>query len=122
MTTCRDFILHKIPLVSKVYKTSQEVIKTIFMSNTNSFKQVVMVSFPLNGAYCIGMISNSAPKQCSDAAGDEMVSVFVPTTPNPTSGYLLMYRKKDVVYLDMKVEDAVKFIISCGVIQPTSII
>ena len=116
-----DSILHKIPVVSKVYKTSQDIIKTLFISKTESFKQVVMVPFPLTGAYCIGMISSDAPEECSKEVKSDMVSVFVPTTPNPTSGYLLMYRKEDVAYLDMKVEDAIKFIISCGMIQPGSL-
>lgn len=116
-----DFILHKIPLVNKVYKTSQEVIKTIFASNAQSFKKVVMVPFPLNKAFCIGLVSSTAPKECKESANENLVSVFVPTTPNPTSGYLLMYREEDIIYLDMKVEDAIKLIISCGVIHPSSL-
>ncbi|MCB1136332.1 MAG: DUF502 domain-containing protein, partial [Chlamydiia bacterium] len=115
-----DYLLHRIPLINTIYKTTQDVIQTIFASQTQSFKQVVMVPFPEEGVYCLGLVTRAAPQMCSDIKQRELVSVFVPTTPNPTSGYLLMYSKKDITYLDMKVEDAIKFIISCGVIHPGS--
>lgn len=112
-----DYILHRIPLVKTVYKASQQVIKTIFGASSQSFKQVVMVKFPTEGAYCIGLISGGAPGICSKTLESPLVSVFVPTTPNPTSGFLMMYKEEDLIYLDMKVEDAFKYIISCGVIS-----
>lgn len=112
-----DYILHRIPIIKTVYKTSQQVIKTIFGSTSQSFKQVVMVKFPSEGAYCIGLISSQAPSVCTKTLGSSLVTVFVPTTPNPTSGFLMMYREEEVIYLDMKVEDAFKYIISCGVIS-----
>jgi uncharacterized membrane protein len=113
-----DTILHKIPLVNKVYKTSQEIIKTLFASDKNSFKQVVMVPFGHSGTYVIGLISRESPKVCSEHAGATLYSVLVPTTPNPTTGFLLMYKREDMVFLDMKPEDAIKYIVSCGVITP----
>ena len=114
-----DKILHKIPIVNKVYKTSQEIIKTIFVTDKNSFKQVVMVPFPKEGSYSIGLISRTAPEACQKAINQEdLISVFVPTTPNPTTGFLLLFKKEDLIYLDMKTEEAVKYIVSCGVIIP----
>lgn len=113
-----DYVLHRIPFINKLYKTSQDIIRTLFLSQTNSFKQVVMVPFPAKNNFCIGLVTREAPPICQEAAGADLVSVFVPTTPNPTSGYLLMFEKKDLHYLDMKTEDAIKFIISCGVIYP----
>jgi uncharacterized membrane protein len=112
-----DYILHRIPIIKTVYKASQQVIKTIFGSTSQSFKQVVMVKFPAEGAYCIGLISSQAPAVCAKTLGRPLITVFVPTTPNPTSGFLMMYREEEVIYLDMKVEDAFKYIISCGVIS-----
>lgn len=111
-----DYILHRIPIIKTVYKATQQVIKTIFGSSSRSFKQVVMVPFPTQGAYCIGLVSSPAPVLCEKTVGVPLVTVFVPTTPNPTSGFLMMYREEEVIYLDMKIEDAFKYIISCGVI------
>ncbi|MCB1084867.1 MAG: DUF502 domain-containing protein [Chlamydiia bacterium] len=113
-----DKVLHRIPLVNKVYMTTQEIIKTIFVTDKNSFKQVVMVPFPKDGAYVIGLVSRESPKMCSEKAGGELLSVFVPTTPNPTSGYLLMYKKEEIIPLDLRPEQAIKYIVSCGVITP----
>ncbi|MFN0064992.1 MAG: DUF502 domain-containing protein [Chlamydiales bacterium] len=111
-----DYLLHRIPIIKTVYKATQQVIRTIFGSSSRSFKQVVMVPFPTHGAYCIGLISSPAPAYCSEAIESNLISVFVPTTPNPTSGYLIMYREEEVINIDMKVEEAFKYIISCGVI------
>jgi len=113
-----DKILHRIPLVNKVYKTSQEIITTLFTSDKNSFKQVVMVAFPKDGVFVLGLISRESPKMCSDIAGETLYSVLIPTTPNPTTGYLLMYRESDIIFLEMKPEEAIKYIVSCGVITP----
>jgi uncharacterized membrane protein len=112
-----DYLLHRIPIIKTVYKASQQVIKTIFGSTSQSFKQVVMVKFPGDSSYCIGLISGQAPNVCAKTAGNPLITVFVPTTPNPTSGFLMMYKENEVIYLDMKVEDAFKYIISCGVIS-----
>ena len=113
-----DKILHRIPLVNKVYKTTQEIIKTIFVTDKSAFKQVVMVPFPKPGTYVMGLVSRESPKICSDQAGSELFSVLVPTTPNPTTGFLLMYKKEDMIFLDLKPEHAIKYIVSCGVITP----
>ena len=92
------------------------MIKTIFGSTSQSFKQVVMVKFPTKESYSIGLISGQAPPFCTKTSGIGLITVFVPTTPNPTSGFLMMFREEDVIYLDMKGEEAFKYIISCGVI------
>jgi uncharacterized membrane protein len=113
-----DKILHKIPLVNKVYKTTQEIVKTLFITDKNSFKQVVMVPFPSKGLYSLGLVSRKAPDTCLDAAKKDLISVFVPTTPNPTTGFLLLFKREDLIYLDMKTEEAVKYVVSCGVIVP----
>lgn len=108
-----DWTMHKIPLVRTIYKASQDVIKTLFTTNNNAFKQVVLIPFPYPGTYSIGFITQE------DAAIDKeetKIAVFMPTAPNPTSGLLMLFDKKDVIYIDMKVEDAFKYVVSCGVI------
>jgi uncharacterized membrane protein len=111
------FLIH-IPLVNKIYKTSKDIVKSLFSPKTSSFKQVVLLPFPYRGSYCVGLIARNAPNACSRAEHETLISVFVPTTPNPTTGFLVMCHKSELVYLDMKSEEAVKYIVSCGVIQP----
>lgn len=113
-----DQLLYKIPLVNKVYKTSKEIVKSLFGSKAGTFQQVVMIPFPYHGCYCIGLISREAPQTCSKSEKEELVSVFIPTTPNPTAGFLVMSPKSELIYLDMKNEEAIKYIVSCAVIQP----
>lgn len=117
LLTLYDYVLHRIPIIKTVYKATQQVIQTIFGSTSRSFKQVVMVPFPGADSFCIGLVSNLAPPLCQNAIGSPLITVFVPTTPNPTSGFLMMYREDKVIYIDMKIEDAFKYIISCGVIS-----
>lgn len=104
-----DYIIHKIPFISSVYRTFKDVISTLFNADTKSFKQVVLVKFPNKDTSSIGFVTNE---------NEDRVTVFIPTAPNPTSGFTMMYPREDVVFLDMKVEEAFKYVISCGVIQP----
>jgi uncharacterized membrane protein len=113
-----DKVLHRIPIINTVYKTSQDIIKTLFVSDKNSFKQVVMVPFPRPGVYAIGLIARESPLICSQTAKESLTSVLIPTTPNPTTGFLLMFKKEELIPVDMKPEEAIKYIVSCGVILP----
>lgn len=112
-----DWLIHRIPLISTVYKASQDVINTVFTSKTKSFKQVVVVKFPNPHTTSVGLLTQDSIKGLGNE-NDEFAAVFVPTTPNPTSGFLILYPRKDLVYIDMKVEDAFKYVISCGVLSP----
>lgn len=109
-----DYVMHRIPFVSTIYKASQDVIKTVFASKSKSFKQVVLVPFPNPDTYSIGLVTSENLQPLSNSL--QLTSVFVPTTPNPTSGFLMLYDEKDLIYLDMKVEDAFKYVISIGMI------
>lgn len=113
-----DRIIGKIPIVNKVYKTSKEIVQSLFGSKEKSFTQVVLLPFPYVGAYCIGLIAKTAPQTCSDAEKSELVSVFIPTTPNPSTGYLVMCKRSELINLNMKTDEAIKYVVSCGVIQP----
>lgn len=111
-----ELLFKKIPFVRSIYKTSKDVIHTIFTSKEKSFKQVVLVRFPNQSTYSIGFLTREDIPSLRETIYQDIVTVFVPTTPNPTSGFLVMYKKQDLVYLDMKVEDAFKYIISCGLV------
>lgn len=113
-----NYILHHIPLVNKIYKLSQEIIKPFFSSQSQSFKKVVLVPFPSQESYCLGFLTEKSPAYCKTEEGESLLSIFIPTSPNPMSGYLVMYKPEQVRELSMSTEDAVKFIISCGVIYP----
>lgn len=113
-----DRILHRVPIVNTVYKTTQDIIKTLFVSDKNTFKQVVMVPFPRPDVFVLGLIVRESPSICTHAVGEDLISVLVPTTPNPTTGFLLMFKRSDIIHVDMKPEDAIKYIVSCGVIVP----
>lgn len=109
-----DAILHKIPVISSVYKTSQELIGTILSTDAKAFKQVVLIPFPHEASYSVGLVTRDEP------IFNGRISVFIPTTPNPTSGYLIMYEKEKVIPIDMTVEEALRFVVSCGVLyEPT---
>ncbi|PIS02963.1 MAG: hypothetical protein COT85_02735 [Chlamydiae bacterium CG10_big_fil_rev_8_21_14_0_10_42_34] len=113
-----DAILIKIPLVNKVYKTSKEIVSALFGAKEKSFKQVVLLPFPYQGSYCIGLITRDAPHTCSEAEKSELLSVFIPTTPNPSTGFLVMSNRSELINLDMSTEEAIKYVVSCAVIQP----
>jgi len=114
-----DKIISRIPLVNKVYKTSKEIVQSLFSSASNSFKQVVLIPFPYKGAYCLGLVAQQSPASCTGPINQKMVSVFIPTAPNPMTGFLIMIPKEELIYLDMKSEEAMKYVVSCAVIKPT---
>jgi uncharacterized membrane protein len=109
-----DKILQSIPFVSKIYKTSKELIHSLFGENKSPFNQVVLVPFPYPGAYCIGLLTAPAP------LGENKTSVFIPTVPNPATGYLVVSDRDQLIYLNISSEEAIKYVLSCGVIQPGS--
>jgi uncharacterized membrane protein len=111
-----EYIVKRIPLVNTIYRTCQDVIRTIFSSKAKSFKQVVLAPFPNPEVYTMGFITQESLPGL--AHHPESVAVFIPTAPNPTSGFLMMFNASDLLYLDMKIEDAFKTIISCGVVYP----
>lgn len=114
-------IMGRIPLVNKIYKTTKEIIKTFFSNNSQSFKKVVLVPFPSSNTYCVGLVSREAPPLLEQELNEKLVSVFIPTTPNPTSGFILLFRTSDIIELPIRTEDALKFIVSCGVIHPDAL-
>lgn len=112
-----EYVFHRIPIVRSIYKTSKDVINTIFTDTTKSFKQVVLVPFPNENTYSMGLVTREDIEDLTEKQKGKFIAVFVPTTPNPTSGFLMMFNPDDVIFLDMKVEEAFKYIISCGVIM-----
>ena len=107
----------KLPFVGGVYKTFKEASDVILTKRPNDFKSIVLVEFPKAGSYAIGFTTASNMTEISEKVGREVINVYVPTTPNPTSGFLIMVPKDEAVYLDMSAEEAFKLILSGGLTQ-----
>lgn len=117
LVTWSEAILDKIPLVRSIYNATKQVIQTLFASNSQAFRKVLLVEYPRKGMWSIAFQTGVAPIEATHHTGVEMVSVFIPTTPNPTSGFLMMVPKSDTVEMEMGTEAALKLIISLGVMQ-----
>ncbi|MFV0626932.1 MAG: DUF502 domain-containing protein [Alphaproteobacteria bacterium] len=113
-----EWLVFKMPLISSVYSLLKQVFETFLSNKNNSFKQVVLFEYPRKGIWIYGFLSGENKSKVAETSGEEMLNIYVPTTPNPTSGFLVFVPKKDVTYVDMPVDDALKFIISCGVVMP----
>ena len=114
-----ESVLNRIPFVRVIYKTFQDVTKTVFTNKTSAFKKVVLAPYPSKNSYTVGFITQENISSFDPT--QELVAVFIPTTPNPTSGFLMMFPPKDLVHLDMSIEDAFKYIVSCGVVYTPKI-
>ena len=112
-----DNILNKIPILRTIYSAFSQMLDTFTKSKTNK-KNVVLVEYPRKGTWAVGFATNKNTGEIKNKIGQEVVNVFVPTTPNPTSGFLLMFPKEDVIYLDITFEQASKFIVSAGSTNP----
>lgn len=110
-----DFIIHRIPVVNKIYKAMKDIVSTLFDSTETNFSQVVLVPFPHSNGLALGMIVKDKLPEGSDREYADLLSVFVPATPNPTMGFVLLYKREEVQFIDMSVESALKCIVSCGV-------
>ncbi len=111
-----DSAISRIPLAGNVYKAIKQITET-FSSADSTYQKVVLIEYPRKGIYAIGFMTGETKGEIKDKKG-EMVNVFVPTTPNPTSGFLLFFEKSDVLELDMSVEDAIKLVVSAGMVVP----
>ena len=111
-------ILTRLPLVSLVYNTVKQLVDTFSQQQKAVFQEVVMIEYPRKGIYAIGFLTNQAKGEVQSLTGENLVNVFVPTTPNPTSGFLLMLPKKEVIPMQMSIGDGMKTIISGGAVTP----
>jgi len=113
-----EAVLNRIPLVRSIYSSVKQISTTILDSRGKSFRKVVMLQYPRKGIWSIGFLTNENVSTDIEGIDEELVAVFVPTTPNPTSGFIIMAPREDITELDLTVEEGFKFIISMGVIVP----
>lgn len=113
-----EWIVYKMPLISSVYSLLKQVFQTFLSNKNNAFSKVVLLEYPRKGIWILGFVSSETQGEVKDKLGREMLNIFIPTTPNPTSGFLIFVSKEDTVSLDMSVEEGIKFVISGGLVSP----
>jgi len=113
-----DKLLSRIPVVNSVYKAVKQVSDTLFAPNGNAFRKALLIQYPRQGLWTIAFLTGAPGGDIRNHLPGDFVSVYVPTTPNPTSGFFLMLPRQDVVELDMSIDEALKYIISMGVVAP----
>ncbi|RUR12955.1 DUF502 domain-containing protein [Legionella sp. km772] len=112
-----ESILSRIPLVRSIYNAVKQVINTVLSSNGDAFRKVLLIEYPRKGLWSLAFQTGAATQEINIHTQEEMISLFIPTTPNPTSGFLMMIPRKDAIELNMSIDEALKFIISLGVMQ-----
>ena len=113
-----EWIVYKVPFISSVYSLLKQIFETFLSSKSDAFKKVVLLEYPRKGIWILGFVSTDTEGEVKDIVKKDMVNVFIPTTPNPTSGFLIFVPREDVVELEMSVEDGIKFVISGGIVSP----
>ena len=115
-----DSLLNRIPVVKTIYSSVKQVSDTLFSSSGQAFRKALLVQWPSAGAWTVAFQTGVPGPDIATHLAGEHVSVYVPTTPNPTGGYFIIVARKDVIELDMSVDEALKYIISMGVVAPVS--
>lgn len=118
IVTMGENFLHQIPVVRVIYTSIKKVIDTISLTDTASFQEMVLITYPREPLKTLGIVCCNTPGDIKNASGDKMLNVFVPTSPNPTTGFLFMVPEKDAIAMDMSVEEGLKMIISFGMTSP----
>jgi uncharacterized membrane protein len=114
-----ESLLERIPVVRSIYSASKNFAEVVFSDSSQSFKKVLLIQYPREGLYSLAFQTSSQLGEVQGRTGEKVVCTFVPTTPNPTSGFIIIVPRKDVIELDMEVDEALKMIISLGVVVPS---
>ena len=115
-----DAILHRIPVVRSIYSSVKQVSDTLFSPSGNAFRTAVLVEWPRPGMWTIALVTGTPGGDVANHLPDDFVSVYVPTTPNPTGGYFVLLRRGDCIELKMSVDEALRYVISMGVVVPAA--
>ena len=114
-----ESVLHRVPIVRPIYSSVKKFAELVFSDQSESFKRVLLIQYPRKGLYSLAFQTSSQLGEVQGRTGEDVVCTFVPTTPNPTSGVVIIVPLKDVIILDMDVDEALKMVISLGVVVPT---
>lgn len=113
-----ESILDRLPVIRSLYGATKQIFETVFASQSQAFRDVVMIEYPRKGIWCLGFLTGTTKGEVQQLTDDEVVNIFLPTTPNPTSGFLLFVPRKDIKVLDMTVEEGIKLVVSAGIVTP----
>jgi uncharacterized membrane protein len=113
-----DAALARMPVVRSIYGATKQIFETVLAQKSTAFRQVCLVEYPRHGVWTLGFITGTTVGEVQERTSDEVVNVFLPTTPNPTSGFLLFVPRHDIILLDMSIEDGIKMVISGGIVTP----
>ncbi len=111
-------VLSQMPVIRNVYSAVKQILETVLAQQSNAFREAVLIEYPRRGMWAIGFLTGITKGEVQNLTEEECINVFLPTTPNPTSGFLLFVPRKDIVPLTMSVEDAIKMVISGGIVTP----
>ncbi len=111
-------LLNRMPVIRSVYGASKQILETVLQQQSKAFRQAVLVEYPRRGIWAIGFITGTTEGEVQNLIKDQLINIFLPTTPNPTSGFLLFVPREDLINLDMSVEEAIKMVISGGIVTP----
>ena len=111
-------VLRRMPVISGVYGTVKQIFETVLKKQSNAFREAVLVEYPRRGIWAIAFITGRTEGEVQNTIEEEVINIFIPTTPNPTSGFLLFVPKKELIPLNMTVEEAIKMVISGGIVTP----
>ena len=112
-----ESLVEKIPFVRKIYKGSKQVVQSIAHADTTAFRKVVLIEFPRRGMLAIGFVTGSARGEVQEYTREDVLNVFVPTMPNPTSGFLVFAPPEDLTEINMSIEDGIKYVVSGGIVD-----
>lgn len=118
LTKTYEHILARMPVIRGIYSATKQIFETVLAQQSNAFREAVLIEYPRKGIWSIAFITGTTKGEIQRMTPEEVVNVFIPTTPNPTSGFLLMVPKKELIHLKMPVEDAIKMVISGGIVTP----
>jgi len=113
-----EAILGRMPVVRSIYSALKQIFETVLANQSNAFREVVLIEYPRRGVWSLGFITGTTQGEVQNLTADEVINVFVPTTPNPTSGFLLFVPNGDLIRLTMSVEDGIKMVVSGGIVTP----
>ncbi len=111
-------MLAQMPVIRSVYSATKQIFETVLRQQSNAFRQVVLFEYPRRGSWALGFITGKTQGEVQNLTSDEVVNVFLPTTPNPTSGYLLFIPRRELIVLGMTVEEGIKMVVSGGIVTP----
>jgi uncharacterized membrane protein len=115
-----EVVLNRLPIIRSLYSAIKQIMETVLANKSAAFRECVLIEYPRKGIWTLGFITGTTKGEVQELTADEVINVFVPTTPNPTSGFLLFVPQQDVIRLKMPIEDGLKLVVSGGIVTPPS--